>query len=161
MEALARQSSAFIQHPPAVAARLCVTSDHDSLGMDLIAHGLGGVCVPSQLGYQPGTPLQVRVCLSGTELRYHGLVLWRRARRQAFELGLGFATDDAAYRARMVEQLCHIEAYRKRMSAAGRALDFEAAAREWIARYSSGFPQIGGCCPSMTWRQAQPAVAVG
>ncbi|MDH3451762.1 MAG: PilZ domain-containing protein [Gammaproteobacteria bacterium] len=161
MKALASESNAFIQHPDAVAARLCITSDHDSLGMDLIAHGQGGVCVPSQLGYQPGTPLQVRVCVSDRELRYHGLVLWRRARRQAFELGLGFATDDAAFRARMVEQLCHIEAYRQRAVAAGRMLDFEGAAREWIARYSSGFPQIGGCCPSIPWRQAQPTVAVG
>lgn len=129
--------------------------------MDVLAHGRGGVCVPSPLGYQPGTPLQVRVSLDGTEMRYHGLVLWRRAGPGAFELGLGFATDDAAFRARMVEQLCHIEAYRQCAVAQGRLLDFEDAAHEWIARYSSRFPQIGGCCASAPWRHAQPAVAVG
>ena len=160
MHVLAGQSDAFIQHPDAVQTRLCVTSDHATLGMDLVAHGHGGVCVPSTLGYQPGTPLQVRVSLEGRELRYHGLVMWRRSRRQAFELGLGFATDDAAFRARMIEQLCHIEAYRQRALAAGRALEFERAAEEWIARYSEEFPQIGGCCDSMPGRQPQPAVAV-
>lgn len=150
----------FIQHPDTVAAQLCVTSDHASRGMDLVAHGHGGVCMPSQLGYQPGTPLQVRVCLSGRDLRYHGLVLWRRRRRHAFELGLGFATDAAAYRARMVEQLCHIEAYRQQALADGRTIDFETAARQWIARYSSGFPQIAGCCRSVPGGETQPAVAV-
>ena len=161
MQALASQSSVFIQHPDTVAAQLCVTSDHASRGMDLVAHGHGGVCMPSQLGYLPGTPLQVRVRLGGRELRYHGLVLWRRVRQQAFELGLGFATDAAAYRARMVEQLCHIEAYRQHAYVDGRPLDFETAAREWIARYSSGFPQIAGCCSSVAGGEAQPAVAVG
>jgi len=140
-----RQPHAFIQHPPAVRVRLCVTADQDIPGMDLLAHGRGGVCVPSPLGYQPGTPLQVRVSLDGTEMRYHGLVLWRRAGPGAFELGLGFATDEGAYRARLIEQLCHIEAYRQRAAARGEELDFEVAAARWIARYSGGFPQIGGC----------------
>ena len=75
MQGLASQSSAFIQHPHAIAARLCVTADRASLGMDLIAHGRGGVSLESPLGYQPGTALQVRVSLGGRELRYQGLVL--------------------------------------------------------------------------------------
>ena len=120
-------------------------ADRHIPGMDMLAHGRGGVCVPSPLGYQPGTPLQVRVRLDGSELRYHGLVLWRRAGGGAFELGLGFATDESAFRARIVEQLCHIEAYRQRALARGETLDFEGAAARWIARYSNGFPQIGGC----------------
>lgn len=161
MRPLASQPAAFIQHPAAVAVRLCTTSDHDSLGMDLVAHGRGGVCVPSALGYQPGTPLQVRVSVDGSELSYRGLVLWRRSRRRAFELGLAFATADAAFRARMIEQLCHIDAYRQRALARGRSLDFEDAAAEWIDRYSGSFPQIGGCGGSIPWRQTQPAVAVG
>jgi hypothetical protein len=161
MNALASQSNAFIQHPDTIPARLCVTSGHDTLGMDLIAHGRGGVCVPSVLRYQPGTPLQVRVDVGERELRYDGLVLWRRTRRQRFELGLGFATDAAAFRARMIEQLCYIEAYRRRVMAAGQSLDFERAAEQWIARYSDGFPQIGGCCGSVSSRQTQPGVAVG
>jgi hypothetical protein len=161
MHALASQSNAFIQHPEAIPARLCVTSSHDTLGMDLVAHGQGGVCVPSVLRYQPGTPLQVRVFVGGRELRYEGLVLWRRTCRQGFELGLGFATDDAAFSARMIEQLCHIEAYRQHAIAAGEALDFDRAAEQWIARYSDGFPQIGGCGGSMSSRQTQPVVAVG
>ena len=54
MNALATQSNAFIQHPEAIPARLCVTSGHDTLGMDLVAHGQGGVCVPSdRVDHQP------------------------------------------------------------------------------------------------------------
>jgi hypothetical protein len=41
----------------------------------------------------------------------------------------------------MVDQLCHIEAYRKRVLAEqGRKLSSEAAAWEWVARYAAGFP---------------------
>jgi hypothetical protein len=41
----------------------------------------------------------------------------------------------------MVEQLCHIEAYRRRvLQDEGRRLTDEEAAMEWIANYADRFP---------------------
>jgi hypothetical protein len=44
----------------------------------------------------------------------------------------------------MVEQLCHIEHYRKEVrDTEGRILDGEAAAREWISKFAAKFPDPG------------------
>jgi hypothetical protein len=58
-----------------------------------------------------------------------------------FDLGVAFLNAEDAYRARMVEQICHIESFRRKLiSNEGRTLTPEAAAREWIARYADSFP---------------------
>jgi hypothetical protein len=47
-------------------------------------------------------------------------------------------------RARMVEQVCHIENYKKVVyQAEGRLLTAEEAAMEWISKYASQFPDPG------------------
>jgi hypothetical protein len=57
-------------------------------------------------------------------------------------LGITFHSKSEAFRMRMVEQICHIEVYRKAMYAnQGRCLSHEEAAAEWIARYSKDFPE--------------------
>ena len=68
-------------------------------------------------------------------------VVWCMPAAQGFDLGVAFLNAEDAFRARMVEQICHIETYRRRlMSDEGRALTPEAAAHEWIARYANSFP---------------------
>jgi hypothetical protein len=43
---------------------------------------------------------------------------------------------------RMVEQVCHIEQYKKELfEDEGRALTGEQAAMEWIKRFAEGFPR--------------------
>ena len=47
-----------------------------------------------------------------------------------------------AYAVRMVEQVCHIESYRQRLSQErGRDISSEEAAQEWISHYAADFPQ--------------------
>jgi hypothetical protein len=43
----------------------------------------------------------------------------------------------------MVEQICHIEAYRRNiLQTEGRVLDGRSAALEWIDKYAADFPLI-------------------
>jgi len=51
-------------------------------------------------------------------------------------------SENEAFRMRMFEQVCHIEAYRKeKQSREGRKLSREEAAAEWISSYAAGFPE--------------------
>ena len=44
----------------------------------------------------------------------------------------------------MVEQICHIEQYRREvLKKEGRRLSSEEAASEWIVKYASDFPDTG------------------
>ena len=59
------------------------------------------------------------------------------------QLGIQFVAHEDAYAARMVEQLCYIERYRREVSAKeGREIDSATAAMEWIAKYAANFPHI-------------------
>ena len=71
-------------------------------------------------------------------------VAWCRLRDGEYELGLSFIDPDDAFRARMVEQICHMEHYRRQVhETEGRSLTTEEAAREWIERNAARFPPAG------------------
>ena len=64
--------------------------------------------------------------------------------RDDFELGVEFLNADDAFRARMVEQVCYIENYKLTVfREEGRRLSLEEAAREWISKFASDFPEEG------------------
>ncbi len=68
-------------------------------------------------------------------------VKWCEQTSKGFDVGVAFASKDQAFCARMVEQVCHIEHYkRKVLNEEGRMLNGDQAAAEWISRYADSFP---------------------
>jgi hypothetical protein len=103
--------------------------------------GLGGICFRSREYLEPGTMLELTVPDLNDTRPLRGRVVWCRQHGREYETGLSFATEAEVFHARMVEQVCHIEAYRKRVRKRdGRELSSERAAREWIAKYAHRFP---------------------
>jgi hypothetical protein len=68
---------------------------------------LGGLAFQSDGELEPGIIVEVRIF--ETKAR----VVWCSAREGGFELGVAFLDPEDALRARMVEQVCHIENYKK------------------------------------------------
>ncbi len=63
-----------------------------------------------------------------------------QAGRHAY--GVRFCNQGMFPRVRLLEQICHIEAYRKTQAAqCNRHLSSNRAAMEWIARYAGRFPR--------------------
>jgi len=74
--------------------------------------------------------------------RICGKVIWLAKSACGYVIGMSFYSEDEVFRMRMLEQVCHIEAYRKKkLSREGRELSSEEAASEWIARYAANFPK--------------------
>lgn len=83
------------------------------------------------------------------ELRHPGSVrgeiVWQQVVESGGALqylhGLRFCDERAHFRARLIEQVCHIENYRRIQNRQhGRDLSPSEAAREWIARQAGRFP---------------------
>lgn len=107
--------------------------------------GLGGVCFRSPRPFEPGTCLEVSFPILQSEQCLRGHVAWSRRDGDGYEVGLCFDDEAEAFKARMVEQLAAIEAYRhEALKREGRDLSTEAAAREWIARHAAVFPDAPG-----------------
>jgi hypothetical protein len=101
----------------------------------------GGLSCDFSAYVEPGTVIWVNIGLVKPPFKAKGRVVWCRYRTVGYELGVEFMDADDAFRARMVEQICHIEQYRDRLRAReGRELSAEQAAREWIERFAADFP---------------------
>lgn len=141
----AKEQRRFIRHPAAVPIRV----DADGPGggpsprtQDVSAGGLSFVS-PTPVP----TGRSIRLCIPSVSPVFEASarVCWCHRRDDGrYLVGVQFADREELFRLRMVEQVCHIEAYRKAVRRReGRVLDGETAAREWIERYAADFPDPG------------------
>ncbi|NOX77269.1 MAG: PilZ domain-containing protein [Gammaproteobacteria bacterium] len=113
-----------------------VSADGDFLRN--VSHG--GLAFHSQVEVQPGVVIRVRIPLVHPVFQAVGQVTWCRPEEGAFEVGIQFLDRDDQFRARMVEQICHIEQYKQKIrQEQGRLLNGEQAAAEWINQFATEF----------------------
>jgi len=110
----------------------------------------GGVRFSVKESVKPGTFIEIETSIQGRMVSFQGRVIWiKELSDQSKQLGLVFDNAEEAYRARMIEQLCHIEHYLRSQNAEGRTLNARHAANEWINQFSPHFPQIGVSLPTI------------
>jgi hypothetical protein len=134
----------FIRHPANIPIE--VAGDEPASPANLHAQNisLGGLSFQSRAELEPGAIVAVKISWVRPEFETKARVVWCNACDEAFDLGVEFLDAEDAFRARMVEQVCHIENNRQEIRRVeGRALTAEEAAVEWIAKYASQFPEIG------------------
>lgn len=134
----------YIHHPRGLTLRFRVIPG-EFMRAPQLSHepDLGGLRFESRRPVRPGALLEVTVVVRGDSRTFRGAVHWVERLRRHFEIALGFASPEDAFCARMTEQVCHIEAYRRQCSRReGRAISAERAARAWIERYAETFPPL-------------------
>ena len=137
----------FIRHPADVPIQVTldwVEDENDETVDQTITNvSLGGLAFMSQ---QPLEVLQrVRVCIPLLQQDNHlvGNVVWCEKSGKGYEVGIEFEKSRDVFRLRMIEQICHIEHYRKEVERLeGRALSAQEAAGEWISKYAGDFPAL-------------------
>jgi hypothetical protein len=102
----------------------------------------GGISFVSDVDYPLGSVIELRIPEVDPPFEARARVMWTNPEDGRFCIGVGFLDATDAFRARMVEQVCSIERYRREVEEReGRALTPAAAAAEWIARYAGRFPE--------------------
>lgn len=130
----------FIRHNADVPLEVRVVA-----GARRRTHGLnvslGGLSFVSAEPIAVGSAIEVRIPEVQPPFEARGRVVWARREPGGYSIGVQFLDPSDVFRARMVEQVCSIEQYRREVQAKeGRVLTREEAAREWIGRYASRFP---------------------
>ena len=104
---------------------------------------IGGLCVTMGRCPTLGSQLLVRIPYLDPPFETRVEVVWCLDKGNHFDVGLRLLDPDEAFRVRMVEQICHIEHYRKEILASeDRRLTSQEAATERIGKYSSKFPDL-------------------
>jgi hypothetical protein len=101
----------------------------------------GGLAFLSAECIDLGKVVQVRIPSVEPPFEAHARVVWCRPEADQFLVGVEFLDAGDAFGARMVQQVCSIENYRKQVLVeTGRELTSQEAAEEWIQLYAGRFP---------------------
>lgn len=134
----------FIRHPTAIPIEIRRDRRRPAAAPPMRNVSLGGLAFQSQTGLEPGSIVVLRIAFVRPQFSTRARVVWCSAANGAFEVGVEFLDVEGAYRGRMVEQVCHIEQYRREaLEKEGRQLSSEEAAAEWIAKHAAQFPDTG------------------
>jgi hypothetical protein len=133
----------YIRHPsdiPILVELESVVASRQEYLHDISA---GGLCFASRVPLPVGTRIRIRIPLVRPIFECLGSVVWCEADGDYFDVGVEFLHIREAFRMRLIEQICHIEHYKREIHRKeGRALTGEQAAMEWIAKYAATFPPI-------------------
>ncbi len=105
------------------------------------APGELGIIFRSDTYLPTGSLIELSISLRGEMHRFSGEIVLVREIEDGYEIGLWLASHEDTCRARIVEQVCHIESYlRIRRLREGPFLSRETVAREWISNFAHQFP---------------------
>ncbi|HJW82243.1 MAG TPA: PilZ domain-containing protein [Acidiferrobacterales bacterium] len=130
----------FIRHPTDIPIEIRL-EDQSCKHEPLRNVSRGGLCFLSPEAAPVGSNVVVRIALTSPPFEAACRVTWCQADGNAWQVGVEFLDQDILFRLRMVEQICHIEHYRRTVQESqGRSLNSHEAAIEWIERYAEAFP---------------------
>jgi hypothetical protein len=130
----------FIRHPTDIPIEIRL-ADQSCKRESLRNVSRGGLCFKYPEAAPVGSTIIVRIALTLPPFEACCQVTWCQADGNAWQVGVEFLDQDDLFRARMVEQICHIELYRRTVrKSEGRAMSSHEAAIEWIERYADAFP---------------------
>ena len=135
----------FIRHPVDVPVEIRAGASGTARAFHTHDISLGGLALQSSFAVDVGSIVDIRIGCVQPPFAAHARVAWCRTRDdEGFELGVTFLDAQDAFLARMVEQVCHIEEYRRSVQRTERReLSSEEAALEWIDKHAARFPDIG------------------
>jgi hypothetical protein len=135
--------SGFIHHPsafPLSCKRLWFDREKNHISEHEKTIGL---CFRSEKYLKPGIKVEISIPLRGEVQIFRGKVVLVRTMDDHFEIGMWLTPEDV-HRARVVEQICHIETYlRTKRHQDGPFVNDERVAEEWVNKYAAAFPSAG------------------
>jgi hypothetical protein len=140
----------FIRHPSEIPLEYCITEQPTKCNMDFITNiSRGGVSFHSHEYIAPEKWLHLYIPVDENYFEADAQVRWCKklcnhtSSNDDYDVGVSFSNMNEAFSARMIEQVCYIEEYKKRMSEKeGRKISSDQAAAEWIEKYADTFPPI-------------------
>ncbi len=134
----------FMRHPSSMPIEVRALHSSIQAMQHLCNVSVGGLAFHSEVAVPCGDVVVLHIPCVMPAFDSLARVAWCRPVGEHFELGVEFLDRDDAFRARMIEQICHIEDYREQVLATeNRNLSSEQAAEEWISKFAATFPNDG------------------
>jgi len=133
----------FIRHLTEIPIEICCANSSHIETKNTHDISYGGLSFKSDEPIPLNQKISLAIRVTQPYFEEEAYVAWCKKINSCYEIGVEFIEEDAVFRIRMVEQVCHIEKYRTQMLAIyGRKLSTEEAALEWISEYAADFRPI-------------------
>ena len=131
----------FMRHPASMPIEVSALHTELQALSHLCNVSIGGLAFEASQEVEAGSIISLRIPCVVPVFESVAKVAWCRELDSGYELGVEFLDQDDAFRARMVEQICHIENYKEQVQQTEhRELTSEEAAHEWISKFADEFP---------------------
>ncbi len=138
----------YIRHPSGIPIKVVPQSNPKQMNLQLNNVSVGGLCFDTPDYLSIGGVVKVTINSVKPVFKVKGIVQWCDPKPKdaeggstGYTVGIEFVSPNDAFRVRMVEQVCHIEQYKKEIKESeGRRLTSQKAAIEWIAKHGAEFP---------------------
>jgi hypothetical protein len=141
----------YIRHPSGIPLQYAQIDEPQHSVDSLHNVSLGGLSFSVAEDLKINSWLTINIPVNQDSLKVEAQVRWCRAQNNSsldssqnalFDVGVQFLDSLDAFSIRMVEQICHIEDYKKKvLIEEGRTLSNDEAATEWIEKYATEFPR--------------------
>jgi len=131
----------FVRHPSSIPieVRLLGRAGRDVHIRDI---SMGGLAFPYHWPIALGAPVAICVPRRADHINLQGRVVRCQGKHPDWVIGVTFEDSEDVFRMRIVEQICHIEAYRQQvLELEGRSISSDEAAAEWIPAHAAHFPR--------------------
>lgn len=133
----------YIRHPSDIPLEYKLQSVGAGATLNLNNVSYGGVSFNSDNAIKEGSIIELKILFVQPEFVSKCQVTWCQMEEEHFVIGAMFLEQNDVYKARMVEQICHIEHYKNEVKRCeGRVMSGEQAANEWISKFASKFPKL-------------------
>lgn len=131
----------YIRHPADIPIEVQPSRADHASSVRLQNISYGGLAFHSEQAFSAGSRIIIRISTVKPEFEAQARVSWCKSEEGGYAIGLEFVNQEDVYKARMVEQVCHIQHYRNAvLKEQGRELGHDEAAREWVRKYAASFP---------------------
>lgn len=130
----------FVAHPEDIPIHIEEVNSvqHSTLDLD----GFGGISYLCEKPYTAGQSIQIKLAEIDPDFCVVGRIFKCEKENGVFRIFIEFPKKEDCYCVRMIEQLSHIEHYRRQAKQQGRRLSFNEAAAEWIKKFAASFPEF-------------------
>lgn len=131
----------YIRHPSDIPIEFDLTDGTREQRETLNDVSFGGLSFHSHTALPTNALVNIRVPFVSPVFQARAKVVWCRPSGLIFDIGVELVDHEDIFRTRMVEQICHIEHYKREiLKMENRRLSGEEAALEWISKYAHLFP---------------------
>ncbi len=131
----------FIRHSTDIPINVIIEGPSPEQKPLLNNISVAGLSFHAAIEYKQNSFVKIAIPTVCDDFETPGRVVWCRASDTGFDIGVELLNREDMYMARMVEQICHIEHYKKAvLKQEGREMSGELAAIEWVEKYAAEFP---------------------